>query len=443
MPALKELVDQRVALAKQNAALLTKATEENRHLSAEESQEFDKRDAEVESLGQQIKDWQDHETRIQRQAALAAEMERPVPRQVAASRPNGEPAPTLATEQDRVEALRAWLLMPTDKGPSEAGVEAARRCGLNLNGKFLSFRLNPQAPQTEKEALAGSVSSNSGGGYTVPNEMMRALEVALLRFGGMRQVSTIIRTDTGASLPLPTVNDTGNKGEIIGENSPQNSQDFTFGQVVLGAYKYSSKLYPVSIELLQDSSVNIPQFVGQGLGTRLGRIQNDHFTTGTGSSQPKGVVAAATSGKVGATGQTTSIVYVDLVDLFHAVDPSYRENAQWMMHDTSLRNIKKIVDSQNRPLWSPGLVASDPDTLMGRPYIINQSVAVMAANAKSVLFGDFSKYVIRDALDITLQRLDERYAELGQVAFLAFQRSDGNLLDAGTHPVQYYANSAT
>ena len=67
----------------------------------------------------------------------------------------------------------------------------------------------------------------------------------------------------------------------------------------------------------------------------------------------------------------------------------------------------------------------------------------MAANAKSILFGDFRKYVIRDVMDLTLFRMtDSAFTLLGQVGFVAFMRSGGNLIDAGG-AVKYYANSAT
>ena len=74
--------------------------------------------------------------------------------------------------------------------------------------------------------------------------------------------------------------------------------------------------------------------------------------------------------------------------------------------------------------------------------MINNDVAVMAANAKSILFGALDKYLIRDTAGITLLRLDERFADFHQVAFLAFSRHDGDLLNAGTNPVKHYANSA-
>jgi HK97 family phage major capsid protein len=87
------------------------------------------------------------------------------------------------------------------------------------------------------------------------------------------------------------------------------------------------------------------------------------------------------------------------------------------------------------------LIDGAPDTLMGSPYVINQAMSSMTSTGKSILFGDFSKYWIRDVRDFTLLRLDERFAEFLQVAFIAFMRTDGDLLDAGTHPIQGYQNA--
>jgi HK97 family phage major capsid protein len=80
---------------------------------------------------------------------------------------------------------------------------------------------------------------------------------------------------------------------------------------------------------------------------------------------------------------------------------------------------------------------------MGYPVVVNNDVVAMAANAKSILFGDFKRYKIRRARGISLVRLNERYADNLQVGFFAYMRADGNLIDAGTNPVKYYANSAT
>jgi HK97 family phage major capsid protein len=70
-------------------------------------------------------------------------------------------------------------------------------------------------------------------------------------------------------------------------------------------------------------------------------------------------------------------------------------------------------------------------------------MAVMATSAKSILFGDFSKYWIRRVAGVQVLRLTERYADFNQTAFIGFQRWDGNLIDAGTHPLKYFANAAS
>jgi HK97 family phage major capsid protein len=94
-------------------------------------------------------------------------------------------------------------------------------------------------------------------------------------------------------------------------------------------------------------------------------------------------------------------------------------------------------DVTGAPLWQPSMQLGAPDTIMGFPYTINQAMAAPASGAKSLIFGDLSKYLIRDVRDIVIQRLDERFAEYHQVAFLAFSRHDGDLLDAGTDPVKW------
>jgi HK97 family phage major capsid protein len=87
----------------------------------------------------------------------------------------------------------------------------------------------------------------------VPRTLKDSLEKTLLYFAEMRNYAQVLRTATGNNYDIPVANDTGNSGEIISENSQYNSQDVTFSKVTLGAYKYTSKLVNISIELLQDS----------------------------------------------------------------------------------------------------------------------------------------------------------------------------------------------
>lgn len=293
------------------------------------------------------------------------------------------------------------------------------------------------------EARALSAVTGASGGYTVPEGFYNQLIDNMKWYGGMRQArTTIIRTSSGNNLPIPTADDTGNVGAIVDENTQVAEQDTTFGQKNLGAYMYTSKIIRVPYQLLQDSAFDIEAWLRQKLAERIGRITNQHFTTGTGTGEPQGVVTGASEGKVGASGQTSSVTYDDLVDLEHSVDPAYRRMAEWMFHDSTLKAIKKLKDSEGRPLWAPGIAVREPNTILGYPYVVNNDMPVMAADAKSILFGDFSNYFIRDVLGVQLLRLEERYADYLQVGFLAFSRHDGVLADAGAGPIRYYQNSS-
>jgi HK97 family phage major capsid protein len=354
---------------------------------------------------------------------------------------------------DQAETLRGWLMpghMRTD-----AMRASAARTGVALDSKEFTFKLPAVALRSERQAdvqewrrandeyrAAFGSGSNSIGGYTVPDAMMQSLEVAQLAYSNIRSVCRVVRTDGGGPLPFPTVNDTGNKGVLLAENTQVSETEPSFGQLQLDAFKFSSKAILVSVEFLQDTSIDAPSEIGRMLGERIGRITNDYFTTGTGSSQPKGVVAAATDSTVTAA-SATLYTHDELLDLIHSVDPAYRDSSRFMLPDSALKNLQKIKvlqysgDTVGMPLWRPGLTDGAPNTILGYPYVINQSMAAPGSGNKDMLFGDFSKYIIRDVRDVVLIRLDERYADYHQVGFLAFSRSDGDLLDAGTHPISW------
>jgi HK97 family phage major capsid protein len=293
-----------------------------------------------------------------------------------------------------------------------------------------------------------STTTGSEGGFTVQTEVARTLMDALKAYGGMRAVSTVIQTSGFGDLNYPTSDGTSETGEQIAQNTTATAADPTFGVVTIAPYKYSSKIVAVPFELLQDSNIDIEAFVRGRLTQRIGRITNSKFTTGTGTAEPRGIVTASSVGKTGTSGQTVTVIFDDLVDLIHSVDPAYREmgRCRFMMNDSSLKVIRKLKDSQGRPIFLPGydgLSGVMPDAVLGYPTTTNQDVAVMAANAKSILFGDFNYYVIRDVMAANLFRFeDSAYVKLGQIGFLMWSRHGGNFTDVGG-AVKHYANSAT
>ena len=268
------------------------------------------------------------------------------------------------------------------------------------------------------------------------------METAILTYGGVYPIAGKMPTDTGNNITMPTINDTSNSGELLAEaTSIGTSVDPTFSSVTMYAYKFSSKVVLMSSEFLADNAIDAENRLAELLGIRIGRILNTYFTTGTGSGQPQGVVNGATDSTV--TALVSSITFDNLVDLFHSVDPAYRINGSWMFNDSTLKALRKIQDSEYRPIWQNGYVVGEPATILGKPYTINTAMANIGASAKSVLFGDFAKYIVREVRGMTLRRLVERYADTDQVAFIGFKRADGRYVDAGTHPVKYLDHAAS
>jgi HK97 family phage major capsid protein len=407
--AMMELRQKRHAIAEEARGILKLAGDEGRALTQEEQVKWDRMMADVDSLRSTIE-------AMEKQSVLDQEM------------------------NQRMEVTAKQAAVSNPMAPSQSQVDSA----------FRSWMINGQEGMTTeqrsilKEYRAQST-TGSAGGYTIPQGFYNQLIDGLKAFGGMREAgATILTTASGNTLPIPTVDDTSNVGAILAENTAASAQDLTFDQKTLGSYKYTSKVVLVSYELMQDSAFDMQTFLARKLAERIGRITNTHFTVGDGSSKPYGVVAGAALGKTGTTGQTTSVTYEDLVDLLHSVNRSYRTpNAAFMMSDSTYKAIRKLKDSEGLPLWATNVASGAPDTLLGARIVINDDVAAMAANAKSILYGDFSNYFIRDVTGVELYRISDKYIESGQVGFVAFSRHDGVLVNAGQNPIKYYANSAS
>lgn len=293
------------------------------------------------------------------------------------------------------------------------------------------------------ESRAAGTTSGSVGGYLVPPGFRNTLSETMKAFGGLLNLANVINTSSGNPLQWPTNNDTGNVGAILSENTQITEQDVTLGTRTLGAFVYTSKLVRVSFQLLQDSAFNLNNWLPKKLGERIGRAVAADLITGVGTTTPTGINTNVTVGKTGTTGQTLTVTYDDLVDLEHSIDPAYRnQRSRFVMNDSSLKVIRKLKDTTGRPLWLPTPTPGFPATINGYEYTIDQGMPVMAANALSILFGDFQAgYIVRQVTDVQMIRLTERYADYLQVGFFGFSRLDAGPDDPNA--VKAYKNSAT
>lgn len=334
--------------------------------------------------------------------------------------------------------LRGWGLARSGMLTDEHR-QAANELGVSLHAEGIKVRLF-QDPANEIRAARerrrrGDVenraqsTTTTAGGYLVPVELVQKLEEQLAYICPIRDVAEVYRTSEGNQVDFPTNDDTSNAGEMISENSAHNEQDMAFGRKSLLAYQFSSKIVRVSRQLMRDSAFPIQALLGKTLGKRIARAQLPYLTTGTGSSQPEGAVTGSSAGVTSAG--ATAIAVDDLLNLYHSLDRDYRQNAVWMMHDSILLAIRKLKDSTNQPIFTQSYIEGEPDRLLGKPVIINNSMAsTIATTNKTVLFGDFSHMVIRDVNEIEIQRSSERYFEYNQEAFLAVAHMDAKVLSS-------------
>lgn len=415
MSVLKEKQKQRLTIHEQMIEMVKKADGENRSLTPEEVEKYNRMKADKDALTADINRREELEAE---ERALSAPRNAP---------PN--PTPGIVDPTNPLAAMSAEERTVKENKAFTQWVRYGFE-GLNAEQRTLMYsrRASGDLAGLPPELRAQSTTTTAGG-YMIPQGFSGELETMLKAFGGVRKVARIVPTPDGRDIPWPTVDDTANKGEIISENSTYNEQDLVFAQKILKAWKYSSKMVPVSVELLQDSFFNIDAMLAEMLSIRIGRATNYDMTNGAANNAagPEGVINA----NLGASG---TLSYDTILDLVHSVDPLYRPNGVFMFNDETLKTIRQLVDGVSRPILFPyaqaGLASAPPESLVGYPYVINNDMPLAGTSGNvTLLFGDFSKYIVRDARDVTMVRLQERYAELGQVAFLAFSRTDGRYIN--------------
>jgi HK97 family phage major capsid protein len=288
----------------------------------------------------------------------------------------------------------------------------------------------------DHEQRAQSTGTGSEGGFFVPEGFSNEIDVALKAYGPLLDGSVVRRYDTasGNPIPWPTVDDTNQTGDLLAENAAatdDGSKDFTVGSETLSSYGYNSGIVRVPLQLLRDSAFNMDSLLADLFSERMGRTGNTALTTGTGSNQPQGLVTGASAGNT--TASATAITSDEVIDLQHEVDPAYRMSpkAAWMFNDSTLKAVRKLKDGQGNYLWMRGDVSGGvPNTLLDKPYHINQAMANIATATNPIVFGDLNRFVVRRIGNYQLVTFREKYMNQLQVGYQGFMFIDGRVINS-------------
>jgi HK97 family phage major capsid protein len=459
-PKVKELRQKRAAIVQEMHDLTEKTG-----FPQEAQKRYKELDAEQEGLKLQI------ET-IERQEKLDTEMRTMVPA-VPGAQPIADPAAggtrTLTavsneaeTRQFFSEDQKKYFEMRNSQEYRKAFWAYTRARGSSKPDPILDECLVLEA---RTYAGLGDASSSADGYYLVPIGFQREIEKRMISFGGMRRNSRVLNTSTGNVLNWPTADDTANVGNWVAEAAAVSQVNPTFANVQFNAYLASSKQVLVSVQLLQDSAFDLESYLAEAFAIRIARIANNGYTVGSGSGQPNGILTAIEADgsplivtAVGSTNNdggasedgSNSIGSDDLANLIAELDPMYRVGAKFMMHWSVIDYLRKLKDKYGRPLWEVSIAQGTPDRIYGYEYDWNadmsawtQGAGESGANASlyTILFGQFSKYIVREIGGITMVRFNELYMPNHQVGFQAFLRTDGQRIQQSAFSLLKQASS--
>jgi HK97 family phage major capsid protein len=285
------------------------------------------------------------------------------------------------------------------------------------------------------------VGTDTEGGYLVPDTFEKKLITSLEEENVIRKHAHVFTTSSG-SHKIPVVSTRGTAAWVDEEGQIPESDD-AFGQQLIGAHKIST-LIKVSEELLNDSAFDLENYFATEFARRIGNAEEAAFLSGNGSGKPTGILADIGGAEIGVTAASeTAITADEIIDLFYSLKSPYRKKAIWVLNDRTIKAIRKLKDSNGQYLWQPALHEGEYDTILGKRIYTSPFAPEIGAGAKTIAFGDFSYYWIGDRQGVAFKRLNERYAETGQVGFLASKRVDAKLVLPEAIKVLQQKGSAT
>lgn len=378
--------------------MLDLAATENRDLSAEERQKYDRINADLDERAQFIKDVQSAEAR---ESDIVKAME---------GRESAVRPAQVATSND-TDILRSLL-----RGEMRSHEFSFERRDITSGSS------NAPVPTTFSDLVIDQ--ARLVGPMLDPN------------------VVTVLNTSSGENLVLPSLSAYSTAG-LEAEAAAIDESDPVFGKTTLGAFKYAF-LVQVSSEMINDSNVDILGFVARQAGNELGFRANSVLTTGTGTVQPKGIASAAGSGITGSTAVSGAFTGDNLIDLVYSVDGSARRLPGFgiMANGSSIGAMRKLkASTSGEYLFTPTLDASTPDRFLGYPLIENPHLASPATSAKSVLAGHLPSYYVRQVGGIQVASSTDFAFQNDLVTIRCIIRVDGNLPQ--TSHVKYFAGASS
>jgi HK97 family phage major capsid protein len=267
---------------------------------------------------------------------------------------------------------------------------------------------------------------STDGGYTVPEQFVSEVLIDLPKLTPFADANLIrIVPMTTETLRWTKVVTRPANPPYVAEGSSYTKSGVKFGPITLVAKKIG-EIIPFTEEIMKSNEIGMVQVISQLVADAFAFKYNSLVTNGNGdATEPEGVLTNAVIASTTWTATNDQTRSDSIIELYHGVQSQYRGEGIWLMHDSLIKLVRKLKDTQGRYMWTDGF-AERPATLLGRPVYENPDMA-----ATIILYGNFRRgYVLgmREGMT-TDQNSSGSDWEKDIVNFKFRQRWDGRVHD--------------
>jgi HK97 family phage major capsid protein len=334
-------------------------------------------------------------------------------------------------EQMQAEQQKMKAAMERQEKASEAGDDIEAKHAEQFN----SFLRDIKSGKDEIEVRSMSTDANPDGGYLVRPQFVNKVVDRVFETSPIRLIADTI---SGSSKSIELLIDDNEAGAgWIGEGGTVSETDTPqIGIKEIVAHKaYADP--KLSEEMIQDSAVNIEQWLQSKVGDRIGRLENTAFVNGDGVGKPRGFLTYAAGGTSYTRGQiqqynlgATSLNATatdGLIQLQAQLKEPYQSNAVFGMKRASYGAILTAKGADTHYFGATLLRDGQAiPTLLGKQVVLMDDMPAEASAALAVVYGDFTRgYTIYDR--VGLQVLRDPYSTKGFVEYYVTKRTGGDV----------------
>lgn len=331
---------------------------------------------------------------------------------------------------DHKDVFVAWMRSVAQFGPKAADPALSAKLK-QLEGEIPEYK-----------DISGA--AGASGGFAIPEEISTEIHDQTRLLSPLRSICRVVPIGTSDYKEL--VNIHGENSAWVGEagaRSTGTTPSFRERAPTMGTL-YS---YPrATEESVDDVFFNVGQLLIDVTSVEHAIAEGVAFLSGDGTNKPTGILNTAPTtddddASPARNAEEIEYVPLDLSSPLSAIDPdqlltlvyllrsSYRMNATWTFNSNTTALIRKLKDTQERYLWAPGLVAGQPDRLLGYPSLTVEAMDDATSALHPILFGDFRRgYLIVDRVGLRIT-IDNNITAPGFIQWYIRKRVGGILLD--------------